>query len=107
MVNSSRLKDQVDMWEEVMCTFTTAFPFLRKCVQTPGECLGSFWGGGSRGKTNGLEVQEEKVLVHERTVHPSHQEWRNGALCHWGVYKPDNHCQPPVTRVFIALNKCV
>lgn len=70
------------------------FPALKKSVQTPGESLGLFQG-----------AQEEKPMGGGTGGESSAQGCREGLSPR--VYKPDNHCQLPVNRGVITLNKGV
>lgn len=56
MVNSSRLKDQVDSWQGAMCVFTAALGLLREGVQTQGESSDYSEDARGEARTSGVEV---------------------------------------------------
>lgn len=58
-----------------------------------GESLLSVMGG----------IGEGSGSMKKKTVQPSHQEWKEGALS-VGVYKPSSYCQLPMNGLFITLN---
>lgn len=78
MVNTSRLKDWVDLvgGGDMYLHYSSPFP-EEVCADSKRE-LGSILARDPQRKDQWMEVPEEKVLVHKRTVQPSHQVWRDG-----------------------------